>query len=147
MVDAGLKDETGNYTSQFNRDSSIFFSITVRCGSSDVMLFPRFKLYDEYWNLLFPMIWPEGQEGWKISALSKSAISLELPGNFLIPGKYRIGVGLFSYSPLIKHINQRTQISFYVTSEHTEALNPEYVFQKKIHGVINPNFEWSVEAE
>lgn len=145
LIDASLRDDTGNLVSQINRDSSIFLSMTVTGMSPDITLYPRFKLYNENWELMFPMIWPDGEEGISLQNSTNTSILLEIPGDFLLPGKYRIGLGLFSYAPLVKHVNRATQLSFQVTKELTEARNPEYSFPRQVHGLITPKFEWRTE--
>ena len=62
-----------------------------------------------------------------------------------MPGIYKIGLGIFTYFPFKKIINERTSVAIKINSNFVEPQNIEFVSPLKRQGIIRPSFEWEAE--
>lgn len=125
-------------------DEEILFTIKLKLLDPSKTFYPRVKIFSEDDEFLFSIIWPNGSEGIKKDNSGCFSVTVKMKPEFLNQGNYKVGFGIFSYSPVMKHINLMTDIKFTVKSEYSEPLNPEYTFNLKRAGIVTPNFEWSV---
>ena len=133
---------------EFHLDEGIEVNLSFSLSSKTLIVYPRVKLYDHSGEFLFSMTWPDGTEGVSSDGdTTEFNASLKVPESFLNSGVYSIGVGLYSYTPMKKHINLVTDVRFKILNKRAVPTNPEYTSSLKRLGICTPQFEWSIEPK
>lgn len=80
------------------------------------VLRPRFKIYNESGELLFSVI--DNAPTWRgtIRPVGIYVTRTEIPANTLAPRTYLVGAGVYTHTPVIKHVSTSDVVSFTVRS-------------------------------
>lgn len=142
ITSVSVLNEYGELTNSVAKDEVFVLKVNFDIYDPSLSYYPRVMFFDANGHVIFSTTWPDGQPGITAETKGPHSASVNVDTDLLAAGRYLLRVGVYSYSPLIKHDQQVTTCGIIINEHKNHPDDPEYSFPRKRVGYFHPKFSW-----